>query len=76
MARQISKEEIKNAFELAIGKNKCRISMSKLIERLSKILDLIKGQLKSIPNIYFYCKKHMGDMGWVINKKLDGFKKE
>ena len=75
MAYQISKEEIKEAFKKAVVKNKYRISMGKLTERVSKNLGITESELKSIPNIYMYCKFNMGEMFWVYNIKKDRFEK-
>ena len=75
MVRQISREEIKEAFRKAVVKNKYRISMSKLTERVSKNLGITESELKSIPNIYMYCKFNMGDMFWICNMKKDRFEK-
>ena len=75
MVRQISREEIKEAFRKAVVKNKYRISMSKLTERVSKNLGITESELKSIPNIYMYCKFNMGDMFWIYNMEKDRFEK-
>ena len=75
MTYQIDKEEIKEAFRKAVIKNKRRISMSKLTERVSKNLGITESELKSIPDIYMYCKFNMGEMFWVYNMKKDRFEK-